>query len=183
MYKKSPYYHNTNALNNRDQYTKITEELKCLSDLLEDESDIFEIGFGLGERLYTLKNLELDIVGGVEFDPFFGTFGNKHFAVYDNHKIILTTLSEWFDSKHEVYFTYYLLDNFDEPYKSVVLEKILKTAKENGSKVFFIENEEIPVTERKEGVQVYVANNGREVNDWEEYLSESETKTHSANES
>lgn len=166
MYTRNPYYQNTHAQSHRSEYLEVTPELEELINLLDNEEDIFEIGFNLGERLKVLKEKDLDIVGGVEFDPFFGSFGQKRFNLYDHHKVLLASLQEWFDSKHKTYFTYYFLSDFDnDELREIILQKILKTAKDNNAKVFFIEKQDIPETKKVGKVQVYATSNGVKVDD------------------
>jgi hypothetical protein len=149
-YFKSP--HKENFIRNNESWTP-ERDLENLKNLLSKEKDIFEIGFNLGERL-----AYLNAIGGVEFDPMFGTYGNNHFQIYNKYIIHLTELNEWFQQKREVLYTYHWLENFNDEDRQILINKI----KENCTgKIYFLENFKIEDTLDIDGVQIYDCSNRR----------------------
>lgn len=164
-YPRNPYVQNVTLKNLREsgQATDVSLELQNLADMLENESNVFEIGFNMGERLNYLKNLGISVLGGVEFDPIFGTYANKHYGVYDSFKIVLTSLDDWFQGE-DVMFTYHFLDQFTFEERQVLITKI----KESAKKVYFVESVIIEGAENVLGVQVYDSSDRGEVDDRDE---------------
>lgn len=165
IYKRSPYFQNVSAKNNRSQYLLLSDILKEFIEVASEEEDFFEIGFNLGERITTLNKSGMNVVGGVEFDPMFGTYGNKHFGIYENYRIILTNLDDWFDSHHKNYYTYKFLEEFSDLERQVLTEKIKEMADKYSSAVYFMERFNIPNTKRIGEIQIYVGSNGIKIDD------------------
>ena len=178
-YFRSPYVSNVTCKNRRESgehYAPL--DLQNLADQLEHETDVFEIGFNMGENLNYLRNSGVDVLGGVEFDPMFGTYGNKHFGLYENYKIILTNLDDWFKGE-KVMFTFHWLENFSESDRQILLERI----KANCDKVYFVENFIIDGAESVLGVQVYDSSSNRVEVDDRPADSESEPESNDSDES
>lgn len=174
IYKRNPYYNQIQAKNHRQDYLHIAPVFQELIDALVDEKDVFEIGFDMGQRLVQLRNNSVDIAGGVEFEPMFGTYGNKHFGIYEGYQIVLTNIDDWFDVPHKVYFTYKFLEEFSEEDRVILIERIKELADKHNSSVYFTERFNIPGTTRVGEIQVYVNDNRVELDDRE---TDSETES------
>lgn len=156
-YNKDAYYANTELYNKKGNNKDIYNEgfYQIVEMLQADKlTNIYEVGFDFGQRLLYLENNNIDVLGGVEFDPNFGIY-LKHSNLFEHGwDIRFNQLDFWNPINREIVITNNFLDSLDESNVPEILEKLLNT-----SNTLFL-NENIKLDLPKKG-KVYVVTNKR----------------------